>query len=163
MITCEQPDALILAPETSPVKAPSFAQCRVCAPISMRVPRVAVTAVARSRNDGQITISQCSDSSTNGRNVSKKDVVPARSLCIFQFPPIRGVRTIEMPATRLDFKHSLPHTRGGFVTSQLPLHRFEFTATGVAELPQRVFAVHRTNLYLLGSEIRLRISDHNGF
>src|SRR5260370_7421322 len=68
-----------------------------------------------------------------------------------------------MPATRLDFNHSLPHTCGAFFTSQLLLHRFEFTATGVAELPQRVFAVHRAKLDLLGSEIRLRISGHNGF
>src|SRR5882762_2821615 len=55
-----------------------------------------------------------------------------------------------------------PHTRRHF-RSQLLLHRFEFTATGVAELPQRVFAVHRAKLDLLGSEIRLRISGHNGF
>src|SRR6266478_9574268 len=55
-----------------------------------------------------------------------------------------------------------PHTRRHF-RSQMLLHRFEFTATGVAELPQRVFAVHRAKLYLLSSEIRLRISGHNGF
>src|SRR5258708_27099279 len=109
----------------------------------MPVPRVGAPAVARSRNDGQITISQPSDSSTSGLNVSKKDIVPARSLYIFQFPPIRGVRTIEMPAASLDFKHSLPHSCAGFFLSQLLLHRFEFTATGVAELSQWIFPVRR--------------------
>src|SRR6266550_2184545 len=78
------------------------------------------------------------------------------------------MRTVKMPADwpRQDlFDHYYsfePHTRRHF-RSQLLLHRFKLRATGVAELPQRVFAVHRARLYLLGSEIRLRISGHNGF
>lgn len=57
-ITCEQPTALIIGPDTSPVNAPSFAQYRSCAPICILVPRVAMTAIPRSRNGGKITISQ---------------------------------------------------------------------------------------------------------
>src|SRR6266850_1058359 len=87
-ITCEQPQVRIIGPETSPVKAPSFAQQRFCAPICILVPRVALTAVSKSRNEGQITISQSLELSTNGRKLSKKDVVPAGSLYIFQFPTI---------------------------------------------------------------------------
>src|ERR1700747_2641367 len=44
-ITCEQPNALIIGPDTSPVKAPSVAQQRFCAPTCIVVPRVALTAV----------------------------------------------------------------------------------------------------------------------
>jgi hypothetical protein len=61
------------------------------------VPRVALTAVSKSRNEGQITISQCLERSTNGRKLSKKDVVPAGSLYIFQFPTIKGVRMTSTP------------------------------------------------------------------
>ena len=54
-----------------------------------------------------------------------------------------------------------PHARRHF-RSQLLLHRFKLRATGVAELSQWIFAVHRAKLDLFGSEIRLRISGHNG-
>jgi len=33
---------------------------------------------------------------------------------------------------------------------KLPLQRIELSAASVAELPQRAFAIHRPNLYLLG-------------
>src|SRR6266700_1507634 len=91
-ITCEQPNALIIGPETSPVKAPSVAQQRFCAPTCILVPRVALTAVSKLTKEGQITISQFSERSTSVRKLSKKDVVPAPSLCIFQFPQITGIR-----------------------------------------------------------------------
>src|ERR1700688_4265146 len=91
-ITCEQPNALIIGPETSPVKAPSVAQQRFCAPTCILVPRVALTAVSKLTKEGQITISQFSERSTSVRKLSKKDAVPAASLCIFQFPQITGVR-----------------------------------------------------------------------
>jgi hypothetical protein len=39
---------------------------------------------------GQITISQCSDFSTNGRNFSKNAVVSAGVLYIFQLPAMIG-------------------------------------------------------------------------
>src|SRR5216684_7525895 len=99
-ITYEQPEALIIRPETSPVKAPSFAQHRFCAPMCILVPRVALTAVSKSRNDGQITISQCPERSTNGRKLSKKHAVPAGSLYIFQFPTIKGVRMTSTPVNQ---------------------------------------------------------------
>jgi hypothetical protein len=44
---------------------------------------------SRSRNAGSAR--------PNGRKLSKKDVVPARSLYVFQFPPITGVRIIVVP------------------------------------------------------------------
>src|ERR1700722_7452167 len=76
--------------EISPVKAPSLAQYRFCAPIRMRVPCAPPTAAAMSVKGGQITISQCSDLSTRGRNFSKNDVVSAGVLYIFQLPAITG-------------------------------------------------------------------------
>jgi len=46
--------------------------------------------------------------------------------------------------------------------SKLPLQRIELGAANVAELPQRVFAIHRPNLYLLRCQVRLLVSVQNG-
>ncbi len=54
-------------------------------------PCAASTAAARFVKGGQITISQCSDFSTSGRNFSKNAVVSAGVLYIFQLPAINGV------------------------------------------------------------------------
>src|SRR6266446_6936366 len=90
MITCEQPTDLSIAAETSPVNAPSLAQNMFCAPTAMRVPCAEATAAGRLGKGGQITISQCSERSTKGRNLSKKLVVSAAVLYIFQLPAITG-------------------------------------------------------------------------
>src|ERR1700690_3387590 len=85
------PTATIMGPEISPVKAPSLAHPIFCAPTQMREPLTASTAAARFVKGGQITISQCEDFSTSGRNFSKNAVVSAGVLYIFQLPDITGV------------------------------------------------------------------------
>src|SRR5260221_4730993 len=57
----------------------------------MRVPCAAATAAGRFGKGGQITISQCPERSTRGRNFSKKLVVSAAVLYIFQLPAITGI------------------------------------------------------------------------
>src|SRR6202163_2473542 len=90
MITYEQPTDLSIAADTSPVNAPSLAQNIFCAPTATRVPCAAATAAGRLGKVEQITISQCSERSTKGRNFSKKLVVLAAVLYIFQLPAITG-------------------------------------------------------------------------
>src|SRR3981081_2977946 len=90
MITYEQPTDLSIAADPSPVKAPSLAQNMFCAPTATRVPCAAVTAAGRLGKGGQITISQFSERSTKGQNLSKKLVVSAAVLYIFQLPAITG-------------------------------------------------------------------------
>src|ERR1022692_760925 len=85
------PTALIMGPEISPVKAPSLAQPIFCAPTRMWEPLTASTAAARFVKGGQITISQCEDFSTSGRNFSKNAVVSAGVLYIFQLPDMTGI------------------------------------------------------------------------
>src|SRR3954451_16619599 len=79
-----------MGPEISPVKAPSLAHPIFCAPTRMFEPLTASTAAVRSVKGGQITISQCSDLSTSGRNFSKNAVVSAGVLYIFQLPAMTG-------------------------------------------------------------------------
>src|ERR1700730_11883920 len=90
MITYEQPTDLSIAADTSPVNAPSLAQNIFCAPIATRVSSAAATALGRLGKGGQITISQCSERSTKGWNFSKKALVSAAVLYIFQLPAITG-------------------------------------------------------------------------
>src|ERR1039458_4518232 len=56
----------------------------------MWLPWAAAAAAARFVKGGQITISACSDFSTNGRNFSKNCVVSAGVLYIFQLPAMIG-------------------------------------------------------------------------
>src|ERR1035441_10017563 len=79
-----------MAAEISPVNAPSLAHAIFCAPTRMGEPLAASTAAARFVKGGQITISQCSDFSTNGRNFSRNAVVSAGVLYIFQLPAMTG-------------------------------------------------------------------------
>src|SRR5665811_615735 len=73
------------------VKAPSLAQPTFCAPTRTSDPLTASTAAARFVKGGQITISQCEDFSTSGRNFSKNAVVSAGVLYIFQLPDMTGI------------------------------------------------------------------------
>src|SRR5436853_3115025 len=57
----------------------------------MFVPCAAAAAAGRFVNGGQITISQCPERSTKPRNLSKKLVVSAAVLYIFQLPAITGI------------------------------------------------------------------------
>src|SRR5450432_1417608 len=84
------PTAFSMGPEISPVKAPSLAHPIFCAPMRMWLPLTASTAAGRFVKGGQITISQCSDFSTSGRNFSKNAMVSAGVLYIFQLPDMTG-------------------------------------------------------------------------
>src|ERR1035441_8447858 len=86
-----------MAAEISPVNAPSLAHAIFCAPTRMGEPLAASTAAARFVKGGQITISQCSDFSANGRNFSKNAVVSAGVLYIFQLPAMTGFLIIFAP------------------------------------------------------------------
>src|ERR1017187_5697893 len=90
------PTALIMGPEILPVKAPSLAHPIFCAPTRLFDPLTAATAASRFVKGGQITISQCEDFSTSGRNFSKNAVVSAGVLYIFQLPDMTGV-LIDLP------------------------------------------------------------------
>ena len=46
---------------------------------------------------------------------------------------------------------------------QLPLQRIQLGATGVAELPQRILAIHGLRFNLLGCQVGLWIRAHNNF
>src|SRR5947209_18872925 len=91
MMAWVTPAAVSMGPEISPVNAPSLAQPIFCAPTWIAEPLTASTAAWRLVKGGQITISQCEDFSTSGRNFSKNAVVSAGVLYIFQLPDMTGV------------------------------------------------------------------------
>src|SRR5438132_12372514 len=90
MMACVAPTAFSIGPEISPVKAPSLVHAMFCAPTRMFDPFAASTDAARFVNGGQITISQWALVATSGRNFSKKAVVSAGVLNIFQLPAMTG-------------------------------------------------------------------------
>jgi hypothetical protein len=59
-------------------------------PICILDPRVVMTAVSISRYGGQITTSQCEEHPIDAHNLSKKGLVSAGFLYIFQFPALMG-------------------------------------------------------------------------
>src|SRR5262249_965339 len=77
---------------TSPVNAPSLLQETFWPPIATLLPFAASTAVEIAVNGGAITMSQCLQSPTSGRNAEKNARVSASVLNIFQLPAITGRR-----------------------------------------------------------------------
>src|SRR5713101_6291097 len=78
--------------ETSPVNAPSLAQCRFCAAMAMFEPRAACAAAASPVKGGATTMSQCVAPAASGRKASKNARISAWVLYIFQLPAITGRR-----------------------------------------------------------------------
>src|SRR3954451_16273721 len=109
-----------MGPEISPVKAPSLAHPIFCAPTRMFEPLTASTAAVRFVKGGQITISQCEDFSTSGRNFSKNCVVSAGVLYIFQLPAMTGVRIIVLRRYGREKTRSLPDPHPEVLGDRLP-------------------------------------------
>ena len=85
------PAALIIGPETSPVKAPSLAQYRSCAPMPMRVPSAACDGRGRcSCKAGRSRSRNAPPSQPEDGTSQKTAVVSAGVLYIFQLPAMIG-------------------------------------------------------------------------
>jgi hypothetical protein len=102
------PTALIMGPETSPVKAPSLLQERFWPEMAICVPLAASAAAEMAVKGGAITMSQCLEFATSGVNAEKNARVSAIVLNIFQLPAITRRRMPVPPKTNRTGRNACP-------------------------------------------------------